>query len=60
MILGPYEDVGRIPWWMRQLERGGRVLAPGPADTPLQYIDARDVAAWMLSAATRVLAAPSP
>ncbi|SCL62992.1 Nucleoside-diphosphate-sugar epimerase [Micromonospora citrea] len=51
MILGPYEDVGRIPWWMRRLERGGRVLAPGPADTPLQYIDARDMAAWMLSAA---------
>lgn len=51
MILGPYEDVGRVPWWMRRLERGGRVLAPGPADTPLQYIDARDMAAWMLSAA---------
>lgn len=30
MILGPYEDVGRIPWWLRRLERGGRVLAPAP------------------------------
>ncbi|MER5424466.1 NAD-dependent epimerase/dehydratase family protein [Streptosporangium roseum] len=53
MILGPYEDVGRIPWWLRRLERGGRVLAPGPAETPLQYIDARDMAAWMLIAAER-------
>ncbi|HYG57682.1 MAG TPA: NAD-dependent epimerase/dehydratase family protein [Symbiobacteriaceae bacterium] len=53
MILGPYEDVGRIPWWMRRIERGGRVLAPGPADTPLQFIDARDLAAWMLSTAER-------
>ncbi|MFG1708046.1 NAD-dependent epimerase/dehydratase family protein [Nonomuraea sp. M3C6] len=51
MILGPYEDVGRIPWWLRRLEKGGRVLAPGPADTPLQYIDAMDLAAWMLTAA---------
>ncbi|WP_433519400.1 NAD-dependent epimerase/dehydratase family protein [Nonomuraea sp. CA-143628] len=51
MILGPYEDVGRIPWWLRRLEKGGRVLAPGPADAPLQYIDARDMAAWMLTAA---------
>ncbi|MET7338002.1 hypothetical protein [Nonomuraea sp. NPDC005650] len=30
MILGPYEDVGRIPWWLRRLEKGGRVLAPAP------------------------------
>ncbi|SDI98075.1 NAD-dependent epimerase/dehydratase family protein [Natribacillus halophilus] len=53
MILGPYEDVGRIPWWMRRLERNGRVLAPGPVDTPLQYIDAHDLALWMLSCAER-------
>ncbi|MDG4791124.1 reductase [Micromonospora sp. WMMD1102] len=53
MILGPYEDVGRIPWWLRRLQKGGKVLAPGPTDTPLQYIDARDMAAWMLTAANR-------
>ncbi|MEV4800393.1 NAD-dependent epimerase/dehydratase family protein [Nonomuraea sp. NPDC049421] len=53
MILGPYEDVGRIPWWLRRLERGGPVLAPGPADAALQYIDATDLAAWMLAAAER-------
>lgn len=53
MILGPYEDVGRIPWWLRRLGKGGRVLAPGPADAPVQYVDAMDMAAWMLSAAER-------
>jgi nucleoside-diphosphate-sugar epimerase len=51
LILGPYERVGRLPWWLRRLERGGRVLAPGPADQPLQFIDGRDLAEWMLSAA---------
>ncbi|MGI9091993.1 MAG: NAD-dependent epimerase/dehydratase family protein [Mycobacteriales bacterium] len=51
LILGPYEDVGRLPWWLRRIERGGRVLAPGPADRPLQYIDARDLAAFALRAA---------
>lgn len=56
MILGPYEDVGRIPWWLRRLERGGRILAPAPADTPLQYLDVRDLATWMLSSAERGLA----
>ncbi len=55
LILGPYEDIGRLPWWLRRLERGGPVLAPGPPDRPLQYIDARDLAAWMLASADRGL-----
>jgi 2'-hydroxyisoflavone reductase len=58
LILGPYEIVGRMPWWLRRLERGGDVLAPGPEDMPLQYIDCRDLAAWMLSAADRGLGGP--
>ena len=55
LILGPYENVGRMPWWLRRMERGGDVLAPGPPELPLQYIDCRDLAAWMLSAAERGL-----
>jgi nucleoside-diphosphate-sugar epimerase len=51
LILGPYERVGRMPWWLRRIERGGDVLAPGPADLPLQYIDCRDLARWLLHAA---------
>lgn len=51
LILGPYENVGRMPWWLRRIERGGDVLAPGPPDMPLQYIDCRDLAAWLLHAA---------
>ena len=51
LILGPYEIVGRMPWWLRRIERGGDVLAPGPRDMPLQYIDCRDLAIWMLHAA---------
>lgn len=55
LILGPYELVGRMPWWFGRIERGGRILAPGPADQPLQYIDCRDLALWLLSAAQRGL-----
>jgi nucleoside-diphosphate-sugar epimerase len=55
LILGPYEGVGRMPWWFARMERGGDVLAPGPRDMRLQYIDCRDLAAWMLSAADRGL-----
>ncbi len=53
LILGPYERMGRLPWWLRRLERGGPVLAPGPPDRPLQYVDGRDLAAWMLSQAAQ-------
>jgi 2'-hydroxyisoflavone reductase len=58
LILGPYEIVGRMPWWLRRIERGGDVLAPGPRDMPLQYIDCRDLARWMLLAADQRIAGP--
>ncbi|MEV0152487.1 NAD-dependent epimerase/dehydratase family protein [Micromonospora sp. NPDC050686] len=48
LILGPGEDIGRLPWWLRRIARGGPVLAPGPADLPLQYVDVRDLAGWLL------------
>ncbi|WP_426309981.1 NAD-dependent epimerase/dehydratase family protein [Cellulosimicrobium sp. E-16] len=51
LILGPRENVGRLPWWLRRVARGGPVLAPGPADLPLQYVDACDLAAFALDAA---------
>ena len=58
LILGPYERVGRMPWWLRRIERGGEVLAPGPADLKLQYIDCRDLARWMLHAADEGISGP--
>jgi 2'-hydroxyisoflavone reductase len=48
LILGPYEDIGRLPWWLGRIARGGRVVAPGEPDRGLQYVDARDLAAWVL------------
>jgi 2'-hydroxyisoflavone reductase len=50
LILGPYEIVGRLPWWLGRIARGGSVVAPGPRDRPLQYVDGRDLADWMLGA----------
>jgi 2'-hydroxyisoflavone reductase len=51
VIVGPHENIGRLPWWLRRIAAGGQVLAPGPDDAPIQLIDARDLAAWMLSMA---------
>ncbi|MCZ4517501.1 NAD-dependent epimerase/dehydratase family protein [Rhodococcus ruber] len=58
LILGPYENIGRLPWWLNRIERAGDVLAPGPADLALQYIDARDLVGWSLDAAARGLGGP--
>ncbi|MBT2211288.1 NAD-dependent epimerase/dehydratase family protein [Actinomadura sp. NEAU-AAG7] len=51
--LGPREDVGTMTWWMRRIERGGAILAPGDPSDPLRYVDVRDLASWMLDAADR-------
>ena len=58
LILGPYENIGRLPWWLTRIARGGEVLAPGPRELPLQYVDARDLAAWVLDAAAVGLSGP--
>ncbi|MFI9820716.1 SDR family oxidoreductase [Streptomyces sp. NPDC052013] len=58
LILGPYENIGRLPWWLNRTARGGPVLAPGPRELPLQYVDARDLAEWTLGAAERELSGP--
>ncbi|QJW35358.1 NAD-dependent epimerase/dehydratase family protein [Cellulosimicrobium protaetiae] len=60
LILGPRENVGRLPWWLRRVVRGGPVLAPGPADLPLQYVDARDLAAFALDVSTNPARASGP
>jgi nucleoside-diphosphate-sugar epimerase len=58
LILGPHEDIGRLPWWLYRLARGGPTLAPGPRDLALQYIDARDLARFVLDAAAGGLTGP--
>ncbi|MFE6052353.1 NAD-dependent epimerase/dehydratase family protein [Kitasatospora sp. NPDC056446] len=58
LVLGPYENIGRLPWWLDRIARGGPVLAPGPRGLALQYIDVRDLAAWTLDAVAARLGGP--
>ncbi|MEU9113105.1 NAD-dependent epimerase/dehydratase family protein [Streptomyces sp. NPDC048483] len=51
VILGPGEYVGRLPWWLGRAHRGGRILAPAPAEQRIQPVDVRDVAAFALDQA---------
>jgi 2'-hydroxyisoflavone reductase len=47
LIIGPGDPTGRFTHWPWRLAQGGEVLAPGDGSTPVQYIDARDLAGWL-------------
>lgn len=48
-VVGPGDHTGRFTYWAQRLARGGEVLAPGHADRPIQVIDARDQAAFVVA-----------
>jgi 2'-hydroxyisoflavone reductase len=47
-IVGPGDTTDRFPYWPVRIARGGEVLAPGRRDDPVQVIDVRDLAAFMV------------
>jgi 2'-hydroxyisoflavone reductase len=47
-IMGPADRTNRFSYWPVRLAKGGEVLVPGRGDDPVQYIDVRDVAEWMI------------
>ncbi|MFI5274371.1 MAG: NAD-dependent epimerase/dehydratase family protein [Ktedonobacterales bacterium] len=48
LLVGPYDPTDRFTYWPHRIARGGEVLAPAPAERPVQFIDARDLAGWTL------------
>ncbi|KTS15948.1 reductase [Methylobacterium indicum] len=58
LIVGPGDPTGRFSYWVARLARGGEVLAPAEPEDPVQWIDVRDLAAWIVHAAERGLAGP--
>jgi len=48
LIIGPGDPTGRFTHWPTRLAEGGEVLAPGDGSTPVQYIDGRDLGAWII------------
>ncbi|HEY7010204.1 MAG TPA: NAD-dependent epimerase/dehydratase family protein [Jatrophihabitantaceae bacterium] len=60
-IVGPYDSaVGRLPWWLHRVARGGDVLVPGAPGDPVALIDARDLARFALSAPVGTFEAGGP
>ncbi|HMK78107.1 MAG TPA: NAD-dependent epimerase/dehydratase family protein, partial [Xanthobacteraceae bacterium] len=51
LIVGPEDPTGRFTYWPTRLARGGEVLAPGTPNDPVQFIDVRDLAQWIVQMA---------
>ncbi len=58
LIVGPHDPTGRFTYWPHRVARGGDLLVPGPAWRPVQVVDVRDLAAWMVLAAEERLTGP--
>jgi nucleoside-diphosphate-sugar epimerase len=58
LIVGPHDPTGRFTYWPHRVARGGDVLVPGPAWRPVQLVDVRDLAAWIVTAAEERLSGP--
>jgi 2'-hydroxyisoflavone reductase len=56
LIVGPYDATDRFGYWVARFrhpellgDRGPDAVVPGPAERPIQLVDARDLAAFMLA-----------
>ena len=49
LIVGPGDHTNRFTYWPTRLHEGGEVLAPGPKERLVQFIDVRDLAAFIVS-----------
>ncbi len=48
LIVGPHDASDRFTYWPRRVAAGGEVLAPGRPGRPVQLIDVRDLAGWIV------------
>jgi 2'-hydroxyisoflavone reductase len=53
LIVGPHDPTGRFTYWPDRIARGGEFLVPAPSDGQIQFIDARDLGAWLVDLCER-------
>ncbi len=50
-VVGSFDSTLRFPYWVERVRRGGDVAIPSPSDVAMQYIDARDLANFVVRVA---------
>ncbi len=48
LIVGPGDPTDRFTWWPVRVARGGTIAAPGDGSSPVQFVDVRDLGAWLV------------
>jgi 2'-hydroxyisoflavone reductase len=48
LIVGPRDPTDRFTYWPHRVAQGGEVLSPGRPARPIQFIDVRDLAGWII------------
>ncbi len=48
LIVGPYDPTDRFTYWPVRMQKGGEVLVPSPPDRQVQFIDAADLAYFII------------
>lgn len=56
LIVGPHDPTDRFTYWPVRVAKGGPILAPAPADYPVEFTDVRDLAAWTIGLAEKRVA----
>ena len=56
LIVGPEDNSGRFTYWPVRVQRGGEVLAPGTPEREVEFIDVRDLGAFLVDCAEQRLA----
>jgi nucleoside-diphosphate-sugar epimerase len=48
LVYGPHDATDRSGYWPQRVADGGEVLAPGRPGRPVQLVDVRDLAQWLV------------
>ncbi len=48
IVAGAYDPTNRLPYWVRRFSQGGEIVLPMHGEQPIQLVDARDLANFML------------
>lgn len=48
VVVGPYDTQDAFTYWVRRAARGGRTALPGRPEQPVQVLDSRDLARFVL------------